>query len=212
MKLVIRAVVLPVLLAFMIGCGGVPQKPQAVEVDPATRIAKPSQGKALVYFMRTSNYGWLAPAPIYDDDKYIGSIAMEQGTSIFVAKKKTYIAYETNPGKHMFTVYSENVDFLPAELVADKTYYVLVRPVMGVRKIRFYLTPQHDQLLQHDQVPQHELDDVIAQAGQLKATLEGQQWAAANAANYQKTKAEWWEKYQARPAGERPELRPEHGR
>jgi len=190
----------------MVGCKAVPQKPQAVEIDAATQITEPSPGKALIYFMRTSNYGWMMPSPVYDNDKYIGSIAMEIGVSGFVAKKKTHIAYETDPGKHMFTVYSENVDFLPAELAAGKTYYVQVRPVMGIWKIRFYLTPQQGQL------PQNELDNVIAQAGQLKATEDGRQWAAANMADYQKTKAEWWEKYQARPAGERLELRPEHGR
>jgi hypothetical protein len=193
-------------MAFMVGCAAVPQKPQAVEIDPATRITKPGPGKALVYFMRTSNYGWMMPAPIFDNDKYVGSIVMEQGTSAFAPKKKTHIAYETDPGKHTFTVYAENVDFLPAELAAGKTYHVQVRPVMGIWKIRFYLTPQQGQL------PQPELDEVIAQAGQLSPTEDGRQWAAANTADYQKTKAEWWEKYQARPASERLELRPEHGR
>jgi hypothetical protein len=200
------AAFLALALAALAGCAGTPPKPHAVEIDPATRVTRPGPGKALVYFLRTSNYGWMMPSPIFDNDKYIGSIAMEQGASAYVAKKKTHIAYETSPGKHMFTVYAENVDFLPAELSAGKTYFVQVRPVMGMWKIRFYLTPQQGQL------PQHELDEVLAQAGQLKPTEDGYRWAQENAADYQKTRAEWWEKYQARPAAQRLELRPEHGR
>jgi len=205
MRLTKFAIPIAALVVVLSGCAG-KYMPHAVEIEPSAQATKPEPGKALVYFIRTSNYGYMMPSPIFDNDKYIGSIVMEPGKNAYVSKKKTHLAYQAEPGKHMFTVYAENVDFLPAELNAGKTYYVQVRPVMGIWKIRFYLTPQQGQL------PQPELDAVLSQAGQLKPTEDGQLWAREKAANYQKAKAEWWEKYQVRPAGERLELRPEHGR
>jgi hypothetical protein len=214
MRNIMRIAVLGTFVASMTGCISLPPKTHAVEVEPAARITKPSPGKALVYFIRTSKYGAIFPAPIFDNDHYIGSVALEyeQGLVVIEISKWNYLAYEVTPGKHMFTVHAQNIDFLPAELSAGKTYYVHIRAVpaapefMGAPKIRFYLTPQQGQL------PQRELDEVLAQGGQLKPTLEGQLWVKENAADYQKTKAEWWQKYQAKPANERLELRPEHGR
>jgi len=203
----VRKLLLPILaVATLPACTITPPKPHAVEIEPAAQVTKPAPGKALVYFLRTSGYGYIIPSPIYDNDNYIGSIAMQVGKNAYVPQKKTHIAYQAEPGKHMFTVFSENVDFLPADLVAGKTYYVQVRPVIGTWKIRFYLTPQQGQL------PQHELDDVLAQRGQLKVTDDGVAWAREHLEDYRKTREEWWVKYQARPASERLELRPQDGR
>ncbi len=205
MRLVTKTAVLAVFLASMAGCVSTPQKPQVSVVEPAARITKPSPGKALIYFVRTSNFGWPWPAVIFDGDRHIGTVVLEWDKEKNSAKK-AYMAYEAAPGQHMFSVYSENADFMPANVAAGKTYYVHVKSVIGTWKYRFYLVPQQGQL------PQHELNEVIASGRQLKLTEDGALWIKENAEDIKKVKDEWWQKYQARPANERLELRPEHGR
>ena len=200
----IKSILAIATLLLLTACaGGVPR--QIIEVEPTARITRPSPGKSLVYFVRTTIYAGAVPSPLFDGDKYIGTIAMEYDATRGV-KKKNHLAYETEPGKHVFMTYSEIGDFLPAELLPGKTYYVQVRPVIGTWAARFYLTPQNGQL------NQPEIDEIIANGGQLRVTDEGLQWARDKAADIQKFKAEQWEKWQARPASSRHELRKESGR
>lgn len=205
MRLVTKAAVLTVFLASMAGCVSTPQKPYVALAEPAARITQPSAGKALIYFVRTSNFGWPWPATIFDGDRHIGTLVLEWDKEKNTARK-AYMAYEATPGQHMFSVYSENADFLPANVVAGKTYFVHVKSVIGTWKYRFYLVPQQGQL------PQHELNEVIASGRQLVLTPDGVQAAKDSAADFKETKASWWPKYQARPANERLELRPQDGR
>jgi len=198
-----KAIFLAVILVFMAGCASAP--PQVSLVEPTARITQPAPDKALVYFIRTSKLGWPFPSPIFDGDQHIGTLVLGWDTQKNT-QLKAYLAYQATPGKHRFSVYSENADFLPAELAPGKTYYVLVRVVPGVWKARFYLSPQKGQL------PQSELDEVIASGRQLKLTEDGVKYVKDNAEDFKKVKEEWWQKYQARPASERPELRPEDGR
>ena len=178
---------------------------EIAEVDVTARVSRPSPGKSLIFFVRTAKFGALVPSPLFDGDKYIGTIAMEYDPKTAV-KKKNYLAYQTDPGKHVFMTYSEIGDFLPAELLPDKIYFVQVRPVMGAMGARFYLTPQNGQL------NQVEIDEVVALGGQIKVTEEWKRWALDNAEAVQKFRAEWWPKWQARPASDRHELKKESGR
>lgn len=204
MTRLLQSVLIAISLLLLTACAsGVPR--EIVEVEPSARLSKPSPGKSLVYFVRTTKYAGVVASPLFDGDKFIGAIAMEFDPKATV-KKKTHLAYETEPGKHIFMTHSEIGDFLPAELLPNKIYFVQVRPVIGTWAARFYLTPQNGQL------NQAEIDEVIAAGGQLKVTDEWKQWAQDNAADIQKFKAEWWEKWNARPAHQRHELRKESGR
>lgn len=191
------------ITTLLLACARMPK--EIVEIDPTARLSRPSPGKSLVFFVRTTVYAGMVPSPLFDGDKYIGSIAMEYDAKKGV-KKKNYLAYQTEPGKHVFMTYGEIGDFLPAELLPDKIYFVQVRPVMGVMKARFYLTPQNGQL------NQAEIDQVVALGGQIKVSEEWQRWALDNAETIPKFRAEWWQKWQARPASERHELKKESGR
>lgn len=94
----------------------------------------PEPGKALVVFLRSSFYGFIYSATVYDapDDatRFLGAV-----------ENKTKLAVQMEPGKHRFMVVAENADFLDAELDAGKTYYVLVSPRPGAFKMRFSLMP-----------------------------------------------------------------------
>lgn len=93
-------------------------------------LAKPSEGKSLVYFVRYSPTGALVNFKYFDGDKYLGKM---NGTY--------YVVYECEPGPHVFWVASENRDFIKGELKANSTYIVEVRPTMGAVKAAVRLHP-----------------------------------------------------------------------
>ena len=73
-------------------------------------IAKPSEGKSLVYIVK-SGAGYLINFRIYDGDKFLGAL---NGFS--------YMVYECEPGKHLFWAASENRDFIEADLEPNGVY------------------------------------------------------------------------------------------
>ena len=97
----------------------------------------PASDKALVVFMRPSNYGGGIQASVYD-------ASQPQEEFIGVVSANTKVAHQAEPGKHLFMVIGENADFVNATLDAGKTYYILVSPRMGMWKARFSLLPIHN--------------------------------------------------------------------
>ena len=80
----------------------------------------PSEGKAVIYFMRTTSLGAIMNFRFFDGEKYLGKF-----------KDKNYLRYECEPGEHLFWVKAENIDYLQANLLADKVYVVESNSVMG---------------------------------------------------------------------------------
>jgi hypothetical protein len=93
-------------------------------------LNKPSEGKALVYFTRVSSTGFLINFKYFDNEKYLGKF-----------NHGKYLAYECEPGKHLFWAKSENVDYLEAELEAGKVYIIDSEPQMGAIKAAVKLVP-----------------------------------------------------------------------
>jgi hypothetical protein len=90
----------------------------------------PSPGKAVVYFVRASNYGYKIPFEHFFQDKYIGTLP-----------GKNYLRYECDPGEHLFWANSEIKEFVTADLKANETYVVLTNVVMGAFKARVGFDP-----------------------------------------------------------------------
>lgn len=86
----------------------------------AQNLASPSEGKSLVYFVRSSGTGALVNFKYFDGETYLGKFS---GLNYFIL--------ECEPGKHIFWVTSENRDFVEAELLPDKVYFIEVRPTIG---------------------------------------------------------------------------------
>ncbi len=84
------------------------------------KITPPSEGKAVIYFLRTKSLGAMMNFRFFDKDNFIGKI-----------HGKNYIRYECNSGEGMFWVKSENIDFIETNLDANKIYLVEVNAVMG---------------------------------------------------------------------------------
>jgi len=94
------------------------------------QIGKPSEGKSLVYFVRSNSMGFLINFKYFDGEKYLGKF-----------NHGKYLAYECEPGKHLFWAKSENVDFIEAELEVGKTYIIDSEPQMGAFKAGVKLIP-----------------------------------------------------------------------
>lgn len=84
------------------------------------KIYAPSEGKAVIYILRTSSLGALMNFRFYEGNKYLGKF---NGTN--------YLRYECNPGKSLFWVRAENVDFIETDLEAGKIYLVEANPKLG---------------------------------------------------------------------------------
>ncbi len=127
---------------------------------------KPDAGKALLVFVRPSSYGGAVQATIYDDTTYIGTISAN-----------TKIAYQANPGKHMFMVIGESADFMQADLAEGKTYYAQVAARMGVWKARFSFIPENGQ------TSDAEINQWLKESKLTVINEEGKKWDKENRAS-----------------------------
>ena len=82
-------------------------------------IVKPSEGKSLVYFLRTGA-GPLLNFRIYDNDKFLGALSGFK-----------YLVYECEPGEHLFWATSENRDYIEATLEPNAVYVLNAEGQMG---------------------------------------------------------------------------------
>ena len=91
---------------------------------------KPSEGKAIVHFMRPSSLGKAQQVTIWDNDKLIG-----------ITSGKMAFQYECDPGKHLFISWSEYKSPVEAELLPDRVYYIVLRMRMGWWRGRLHQVP-----------------------------------------------------------------------
>ena len=117
-----------VTIAFLFliaGCAGSSQY-----MSKAATPEGPSPGKALVYFMRPSGLAFAIHFQIWENYQLIG-----------LSQAKSYFAYESDPGKHLFIGRAENKRAVEADLEAGKTYYILTQAKAGGWKARMAFIP-----------------------------------------------------------------------
>lgn len=93
-------------------------------------LAKPSNGKCMVYFARRESGAFLIKFGIYDKDLFLGKLGVNK-----------YFAYECNPGEHVFIGKGENTYYLDANLEEGKTYVIDLKMKMGIMTARISLEP-----------------------------------------------------------------------
>jgi len=93
-------------------------------------LKTPPEGKALVYIARTSSMGAAINFKYFVDEKYIGKF-----------NGSNYLIIECEPGEHLIWASSENRDYLPSTLEANKVYVVEAVVKMGGMKARVDLVP-----------------------------------------------------------------------
>ena len=179
------------------GCAGTVKN---MGVVPADRVAAaPAGGKAMVVFMRPSGLGFAIQSSVFEAKD--GS-----STLVGIVAAQAKVAYQVDPGKHLFMVVGESADFMGADLLPNKTYYALVTPRMGLWKARFSLKPVH----------QHELDTAefkqsLDSCKWVEKTAASDSWALDNINSVQTKYAEYYAKWMAKPEADRPQLLPNDG-
>lgn len=143
-------------------------------LTPVATDPKPEPGKALVIFMRPSQFGFLIQSTVYDDTEYVATVSAG-----------SRVGYQAKPGEHMFMVVGESADFMRAELMEGKTYYALVTPRMGAWKARFSLRPVNGD------ITQAELDAWMAETRPAVPNQQGALWAKKNHASVMAKHAEY---------------------
>ena len=164
--------------------------------NPAQAM-KPQPGKSLVVFMRTSFFGGGIQSTVYNGTDYIATVSAG-----------TRIAYQAEPGEHMFMVIGESADFMKANLTAGKTYYAVVRVRPGLWKARFSFAP-----VKND-VTRDGLNSMIESTDLMEPNQEGLIWAKGHEQNikakYNKYLSDWQAKDEAARTAQT--LKPEDGR
>jgi hypothetical protein len=127
MKKICRAAAVTVLFIFVVSCA----PKHMIKQEP---LQKPSEGKALVNFLRPSSTGGAAQVTIWDNDKLIG----------FTAGKMAF-QYECDPGKHLFIAWSEFKSPVEADLLPNRVYYIVLRIRMGWWRARLHQVPLNPQ-------------------------------------------------------------------
>lgn len=129
----IRAWAALTLVLMLSGC----QSGLMTKSGKAATVAPAVVEDATVVFMRPSVMGGAIQSSVYD---------VTGGQTRFggIVSSKTAVQMHVPAGDHLFMVIGENADFMNASLDPGKTYYVWVRPRMGVWKARFSLIPIHN--------------------------------------------------------------------
>ncbi|SMC46251.1 hypothetical protein [Moheibacter sediminis] len=89
--------------------------------DETIELENPSEGKAVVYLVRTGGAGSMVNFRYFEGNKFLGKFS-----------GKGYLRYECEPGEHIFWAASENSYFVKSELDAGKIYVIEVVGAMGV--------------------------------------------------------------------------------
>lgn len=182
-----------VLLAGLAGCQS------SLMVRSNKGEPKPEPGKALVVFLRPSSFGGAIQSSVYDThdkgDRFIG-----------IVSSKTKIAYQADPGDHLFMVIAENADFMVAHLDAGKTYYTLVSPRMGVWKARFSLLPIHNRPDVKYSTQSSDFREWMDKTAWVDVTPQAERWYREHAADLQSKKVEYMRRWDTADARQRAEL------
>jgi len=187
------------LLALLLGgCAGNVVNMQ--EVAPETIAAAPPSGKARIVFMRTSGVGFAIQSSVFEVKDNFPSL-------IGILAAKTRVAYDLDPGKHLFMAIGESADFMTADVLADKTYYALVSPRMGLWKARFAVEPVR---LTELDIPSFKTD--VDSCKWVTKSDASEAWTRANIQSIVSKQSEYYPDWQKRPDAEKPHLAPDMGR
>lgn len=186
------------LAILLSGCAGSVKHMSSV---PANKIVtSPEKGKAMVVFMRPSKMGFAIQSSVFE-------IIEDQPTIVGIVAAKKKVAYQVEPGKHLFMVVGESADFMSADLEANKVYYALVTPRMGAWKARFSLEPIHT-VGDNDSNYQKSLDA----CEWVEISPATSEWANDNMPSLKSKYENYHKKWMSKPEADRPKLLPEDGK
>lgn len=196
-KLISMVVVFSAIMLFT-GCSGSVTNMQVLSQTQV--VSAPEKDKAMVVFMRPSSMGYAVQSSVFEMKKGTPTLA-----GIVAAKKK--VAYQLDAGEHLFMVIGESADFMSATLEANKTYYVLVTPRMGVWKARFSLKP-----ISKEQFSTSEFNEWLNDCEWVGKTQASENWMSENMADISAKYTEYYADWMSKNESERPKLLMQDGR
>ena len=125
-----QAIVVVSLILFVASCAV--KRPYMIDQEPKL---KPSEGKALINFVRPSGNAAVQKATIWDRNRLIAVSFGMQG-----------FQYECDPGKHLIISWSAYKSPVEAELLPNRVYYIVLQAKAGFMRPRIHqipVNPQH---------------------------------------------------------------------
>ena len=184
-----------VVLALLLAAAGCARRTSLMTAGTGGALAAAPADKAVVVFVRPQFKGYAVSAAVYEDGRFIG-----------IVMRDARLVHETDPGAHRYMVVSEAADFLDATLDAGKLYFVRVVPRMGAWRARFSLDP-----ITPGGGEWSDLRTWVAESYPVTANAEGLAWARDNEASVREKERDYLREWLAKPAAERPVLRPGDG-
>lgn len=192
MKKLIISMLSILIMLVLSGCSGSVSNMQVA--NPGEKITPPKEGSAKIVFLRPSSFGFAIQSSVFEIKNNRPEIV-----GIIAAKKK--MSYELMPGKHTFMVVGESADFMNAELEANKTYYALVTPRMGLWKARFSLAP-----VSSIEYNTPEFTKSLDECELVVPNLSTKTWAQNNFDSVQSKYTEYYQKWMEKDVNSRPLL------
>ena len=193
-------VILVSVLSLLGGCAGTVRHMQPSMLE-RTAVVKPDSGKSLLIFLRPSGLGFAVQSSVFK----VNAVGNSSLVGIVAAKMK--VAYQVEPGQHLFMAIGESAEFMSADVQAGKTYYIRVEPRMGMWKARFALEPV--KATSNDLTG---LTSDLADCSWVEKTEESERWARENMSSVESKRAEYYPKWQAEAADRKVALAAGDGR
>ncbi len=193
-RLFVTFCVVLLLAPLMTGCA---HHMQAVSQDRI--ITAPEPGKSVVVFMRPGRYGGAIGSSVFE-------VSGEEPSLVGLVAAKSKVAYQVEPGEHLFMVVGESADFMSAQLEPNKTYYAFVEPRMGVWKARFSLRPIHA-----EEVESSRFKNWLNGCRWVEKIPSSDDWAKAHMASIKAKRKKFYDRWMERDVSERPRLQPQDG-
>lgn len=188
------------LLALSSACSP-PVKHMQVAPVSKTAVVQPQPGKALVVFMRPTDQYQGVQSSVFRVGND-GAVAL-----MGIVAAQTKLAYQAEPGQHLFMAIGEDAGFMTANLLAGRTYYVRVESQPGRWKARFSLEPMKPAMQDAT-----DFKVELARCIWVEKTADSEKWASDNMSSIQGKRTKSYPKWQAEPAGKKAVLLPEDGR
>jgi len=112
-RLFISSILLILLLS---GCAGSVKNMSTM--SEAEALSPIEEGKAKIVFMRPSSLGFAIQSSVFE-------IKADKPALVGIVAAKKKVAYQVEPGEHLFMVAGESADFMSAELEANKNLLCL---------------------------------------------------------------------------------------
>jgi hypothetical protein len=192
------ALIILAITSLISGCAGTVVHMRELAVDKAP--VAPAPGKAAVVFLRPSGMGFAIQSSVFE-------VKGNQSLLVGIIAAKTKVAYQVEPGKRLFMAIGESADFMTADLLPNRTYYVIVAPRMGLWKARFGLEP-----VRATELNSPEFKSSLADCRWVEKTDASENWARDNMASIESKRAEYYPDWVKQPEPERPNLSQGDGR